>query len=247
MTDSILSVRNLTKHYGGLAANADVSFDVAVGNVHAIIGPNGAGKTTLISQLAGDTRPDFGSIHFAGRDITRLSAPARARAGIGRVFQVTSVMPSLSVQENVALGVLVHAGGGFTNPFKAALGSIAIREGVDAILQQMGLFDRRDVVASSLSHGERRQLEMGIAIAARPQLLLLDEPTAGMGREETTAMGQLILQLRQNHTIVLVEHDMDVVFLVSDKITVMSGGRPIATGRPKEIRQDAAARLAYLG
>jgi branched-chain amino acid transport system ATP-binding protein len=245
--DTLLSIRDLTKRFGGLVANSNVSFDVAAGSVHAIIGPNGAGKTTLISQLAGDLRPDAGSIHFAGDDITRLSAPARARAGISRIFQISSVMPTLSVRENVALGVIQRVTGGYTSPFRGALQSAVVRDEVDAILQQLNLLHRRETLANALSHGERRQLEMGIAIATRPKMLLLDEPTAGMGREETTAMGQLLLQLRGTHTIVLIEHDMDVVFAVSDKITVMAGGRPIATGRPAEVRQDPAVRLAYLG
>jgi branched-chain amino acid transport system ATP-binding protein len=245
--EPLLSIRDLTKRFGGLAANSNVSFDVAAGSVHAIIGPNGAGKTTLISQLAGDLRPDAGSIHFAGSDITRLSTPARAQAGIGRIFQISSVMPSLSVRENVALGVIRRVMEGFTSPFKGALQSAAVRDETDAILQQLNLLHRKEVSANALSHGERRQLEMGIAIATRPKLLLLDEPTAGMGREETTAMGHLLLQLKGTHTIVLIEHDMDVVFAVSDEITVMAGGKTIATGRPAEIRQDPAVRLAYLG
>ena len=247
MPEPMLAIRKLTKRFGGLAANADVTLDIAPGETRAIIGPNGAGKTTLLSQLAGELRPDEGTILFSGADITRLSPRERSLAGIARSFQITSIMPSLSVLENVVLGALSTQGRFLVNSWRPASRNAAAQGLARAALDQVGLLARAEFRASDISHGERRQLELAIALATRPRLLLLDEPTAGMGREESRRVIRLIEALKARLTIVLVEHDMDVVFSVSDKITVMAGGTPIATGTPDEIRGDARVREAYLG
>jgi branched-chain amino acid transport system ATP-binding protein len=247
MPEPMLAIRKLTKRFGGLAANADVTLDIAPGETRAIIGPNGAGKTTLLSQLAGELRPDEGTILFSGADITRLTPRERSLAGIARSFQITSIMPSLSVLENVVLGALSTQGRFLVNPWRPASRNAAAQGLARSALDQVGLSARAEFRASDISHGERRQLELAIALATRPRLLLLDEPTAGMGREESRRVIRLIEGLKSTLTIVLVEHDMDVVFSVSDKITVMAGGTPIATGTPDEIRGDPKVREAYLG
>ncbi len=247
MSEPMLAIRSLTKRFGGLAANADVSLEVAPGETRAIIGPNGAGKTTLLSQLAGELQPDEGSVLLAGTDITRFSPRERSLAGIARSFQITSIMPSLSVMENVVLGALSTERRFLVNPWRPAEANAAGMDLARAALDQVGLSARAGFRASEISHGERRQLELAIALATKPRLLLLDEPTAGMGREESRRVIRLIETLKATLTIVLVEHDMDVVFSVSDRITVMAGGTPIATGTPDEIRTDPKVREAYLG
>jgi branched-chain amino acid transport system ATP-binding protein len=239
----MLEVRGLTKRFGGLAANLGVDMTIEAGETRAVIGPNGAGKTTFLSQLAGELRPDEGTILFAGKDITRLSPRERSLAGIARSFQITSVMPSLTVFENVTLGALSTERRFLVSPWR----KLAARAEADEALSRVGLAARASVRASDLSHGERRQLELAIALATKPRLLLLDEPTAGMGREESRDVIRLLEQLKSAYTILLVEHDMDVVFQVSDRITVMAGGTPIATGTPDEIRGDSSVREAYLG
>jgi branched-chain amino acid transport system ATP-binding protein len=245
MRESLLSVKGLTKSFGALRACDGIDFDVEEGETHAVIGPNGAGKTTFISQLAGDLRPDAGVIRFAGEDITRLAAHARARRGFGRSFQITSVFPDFTALHNVALAVLAHSGRtGFWRPARSDPALIGpARE----LLEQVGLQDRSHVLAANLAHGEHRQLEVAMALATKPRLLLLDEPMAGMGIEESQRMIELLSRLKKAKTIILVEHDMDAVFRLADRISVLVYGRVIATGEPEQIRVNREVRKAYLG
>ncbi|MDB5372557.1 MAG: Amino acid/amide transporter ATP-binding protein 1, family [Belnapia sp.] len=244
--EPILEVAGLRKRFGGLAVTDDVSFAVAPGGIHAIIGPNGAGKTTLIHQLSGSLRPDAGRIRFAGRDVTSLPPQRRARLGLARSFQITSVIPGFPVLENVALAVQGRSGGSFRF-FRAAAGEARLNAVALAALDQVGLAGRAAALAGALSHGEKRQLELAMALAMQPKLLLLDEPLAGAGPEETTRLVALLSALKRHHTILLVEHDMQAVFALADRISVLVYGRIIATDAPDAIRADAAVRAAYLG
>jgi len=246
MAEPLLQVRGLRKRFGGLVATDGVDLDVAAGETVAVIGPNGAGKTTLIAQLSGDLAPDAGRIRFAGADITALPAPARSRLGLARSFQITSIFREFSALDNVALAVQAHAGHSFRF-WRPARAEAALREPARTVLEQVGLGARGDVPAGTLAHGEQRQLEIAMALATRPTLLLLDEPVAGMGLDESARMVQLLRTLRGRHTIVLVEHDMDVVFALADRISVMVDGRVIATGAPEAIRMNPEVRRAYLG
>ena len=246
MAEPLLSVRGLRKRFGGLVATDGVDLDVAEGETLAVIGPNGAGKTTLIAQLSGDLAPDAGTIRFAGEDVTALPAPARSRRGFARSFQITSIFREFSALDNVALAVQAHAGHSFRF-WRRAREERALREPARAVLAQVGLATRADVEAGALAHGEQRQLEIAMALASRPRLLLLDEPVAGMGIDESQRMVALLRTLRGRHTIVLVEHDMDVVFALADRISVMVYGRVIATGAPEAIRGNVEVRRAYLG
>ena len=246
MTDTLLEVRGLTKGFGGLIATDRVDLDVLAGETHAVIGPNGAGKTTLLAQLAGELPADAGTIHFAGRDVTGLSAAARSRLGLARSFQITSVFREFTALDNVALAVQAHAGHSFRF-WRPARSERALREPARATLETVGLGERAEVTAATLAHGEQRQLEIALALATAPRLLLLDEPTAGMGPDESQRMIRLLGSLKARHTILLVEHDMDAVFALADRISVMLYGRLIATGTPEEIRANAAVRQAYLG
>ena len=246
MAEPLLHVRGLRKRFGGLVATDGVDLDVAAGETVAVIGPNGAGKTTLIAQLSGDLAPDAGRIRFAGADVTALPAPARSRLGLARSFQITSIFREFSALDNVALAVQAHAGHSFRF-WRPARAEAALREPARAVLEQVGLGARGDVPAGTLAHGEQRQLEIAMALATRPTLLLLDEPVAGMGLDESARMVQLLRTLRGRHTIVLVEHDMDVVFALADRISVMVDGRVIATGAPEAIRMNPEVRRAYLG
>ncbi len=246
MAELFLAVRGLSKSFGGLRATDRVDLDVVRGETHAIIGPNGAGKTTLLSQLAGDLSVDAGTISFAGRDIAGLDAPARSRLGLARSFQITSIFRDFSALDNVALAVQAHSGHsfGFWRPARAER---ALREPAHAVLASVGLGERADVLAANLAHGEQRQLEIAMALATKPRLLLLDEPVAGMGLDETQRMIRFLGTLKELLTLVLVEHDMDAVFTLADRISVMVYGRIIATGTPAEIRANAEVRRAYLG
>ena len=246
MAEPLLTVRGLRKRFGGLVATDGVDLDVAEGETLAIIGPNGAGKTTLIGQLSGDLRPDAGTIRFAGTDITSLPAATRSHRGLARSFQITSIFRDFSALDNVALAVQARAGHSFRF-WRAARAESALREPARAILAQVGLGARGDVVAGTLAHGEQRQLEIAMALATRPRLLLLDEPVACMGLDESQRMVQLLRALRGHHTLVLVEHDMDVVFALADRISVLVYGQVIATGPPDAIRLNAEVRRAYLG
>ncbi len=246
MSGPFLEVRGLSKHFGALRACDGLDFDVAEGETHAIIGPNGAGKTTFIQQLSGELRPDAGQIRFAGEDITALSSPRRARKGLARSFQITSIYRDLSALDNVALAVQAHSGHSFRF-WRAAREDASLREPARAVLQQVGLDARAEVIAANLAHGEQRQLEIAMALATQPRLLLLDEPVAGMGTDESLRMIEFLATLKGEKTIVLVEHDMDAVFSLADRISVLVYGRIVATGTPAEIRANSEVRAAYLG
>jgi branched-chain amino acid transport system ATP-binding protein len=246
MAESLLEVHNLVKQFGALRATDGVSLDVRPGETHAIIGPNGAGKTTLIGQLSGDLRPDSGRIRFDGRDVTPLRAPARSHLGLARSFQITSVYRDFTALDNVALAVQAHAGHSYRF-WRPAVHESALREPARRILHEVGLSERAEVLAANLAHGEQRQLEIAMVLATRPRLMLLDEPVAGMGAEESQRMVQFLATLKGRQTIVLVEHDMDAVFSLADRISVLVYGRIIATGAPEEIRVNPEVRAAYLG
>jgi len=243
---TLLQVRGLTKRFGGLVATDTLDLDVDAGEVHAVIGPNGAGKTTLISQLAGALRPDAGRIRLAGEDVTGLSSHERVRRGIARSYQVTNVFRAFTALDNVALAVQAGDGSsfGFWRPVQRER---HLFDRARELLSQVGLAARGDVPAGALAHGEQRQLEVALALATRPKLLLLDEPMAGMGPDESSRMVTLIEGLRDRLTIVLIEHDMDAVFRLADRISVLVYGRVLATGTADAVRADAEVRRAYLG
>ena len=246
MTEPLLETRGLRKTFGALRATDHVDFDVRAGETHAVIGPNGAGKTTFIKQLSGELRPDSGRVRFAGEDITTLSVPRRSHKGLARSFQITSIYRDFSALDNVALAVQAHAGHSFRF-WRKAREDAALREPARAILDKVGLAARADVIAANLAHGEQRQLEIAMALATQPRLLLLDEPVAGMGTDESQRMIEFLAGLKGDKTIVLVEHDMDAVFSLADRISVLVYGLIIAPGTPAEIRANAGVRAAYLG
>jgi len=246
VADALLRIEGLTKRFGGVVASDGIMLDVAPGELHAVIGPNGAGKTTLISQLTGQLPPDAGKIQFAGLDITTLPTHRRSALGLARSFQITSLFLDLSVLDNVALAVQAHAGHSFRF-WRDARSETQLREPARAALKRAGLEMRADLAAASLSHGEHRQLEIAMALAGKPRMLLLDEPMAGLGPEESARMVELLRALKREHTILLVEHDMEAVFALADRITVLVYGRVIASGAPETIRKDAEVRRAYLG
>ena len=246
MSDALLSLRNLRKRFGGLAVTDDVSLDITPGEIHAVIGPNGAGKTTLINEISGVLPLDSGQILFEGRDITALSMPRRARLGLARSFQITSVIPAFTALENVALAVQAGAGSSFRF-LRPAASEEKLNAPAMVALDQVGIAGRAHTPAGAMSHGEKRQLELAIALATQPRLLLLDEPLAGAGPEETERLVGILRGLKQRYTIVLVEHDMQAVFAMADRISVLVYGRVIATGTPEAIRGNAEVRAAYLG
>ena len=246
MAEPLLRVEKLVRRFGGIVATDNVSLDVARGELHAIIGPNGAGKTTLISQLTGQLLPHSGSIRLAGRDITRVPAHRRSALGLARSFQITSLLPDFTVADNVALAAQAHDGHSFHFWGNARKVS-HLRRAAQHALDRVGLGHRADVVVSRLSHGEQRELELAVALATRPQLLLLDEPMAGLGVTESARMVKLLQELRREVSIVLVEHDMDAVFALADRITVLVYGRVIASGAPAAIRANEEVKRAYLG
>jgi len=246
VTEAILNVDNLSKRFGGVVASEAITFDVPVGQLHAVIGPNGAGKTTLIGQLVGEIVSDSGSIRFEGADITSLPTYRRSQLGLARSFQVTSLFSNFTALDNVALAVQAHSGHSFRF-WRDARRETELREPARGALERVGLGQRGDVLVSSLSHGEHRQLEIAMALATRPRMLLLDEPMAGMGPEETTRMVALLRELKRDLTILLIEHDMEAVFALADCITVLVYGRIIASGAPEAIRANAEVREAYLG
>ena len=242
----MLELRNVSKHFGGVIATDDVTLDVKQGEVHALIGPNGAGKTTLIAQVAGDLGSDRGAILFEGADITRAPQHQRVRAGLARSYQITSIFKRLSVLDNLALAVQARSGSSFSF-WRPVAAEAALVEEARAIAAEIGLSGREAAVAATLAHGEQRALEVGLALATRPRLVLLDEPTAGMGPEESQTMISLIERIRAQVAVLLVEHDMDAVFRLADRISVLVSGRVIATGAPEAIRAHAEVRKAYLG
>ena len=246
MAEAILATEGLVKRFGGLVATDRLSLEVAPGEVHAIIGPNGAGKTTLVAQIAGELRPDAGTIRFLGEDITQMPAHQRSLKGLARSFQITSIFQEFTALDNVALAVQAHDGHSFRF-WTPARHDPALTGPALAMLEQVGLEARAGVQASHLAHGEKRALEIAMALAARPRLLLLDEPTAGMGTDDSGRMVKMLARLKGTVTILLIEHDMDAVFALADRITVLVYGRAIATGAPAAIRDNPEVRQAYLG
>ena len=246
MRGALLEVEGLSKRFRGVTASDNVQFDVREGELHAIIGPNGAGKTTLINQLAGEILPDSGCIKFAGRDITVLPTYRRSALGLARSFQITSLFLDFTALDNVALAVQAHAGHSFRF-WRNARRDRQLREPALAALKRVGLEGRRDILVSRLSHGEQRQLELAMALATEPRLLLLDEPMAGLGPKESHHMVALLRELKGAVTILLIEHDMETVFSLAHRITVLVEGRAIASGAPATIRANPEVRRAYLG
>jgi len=246
MNDILLRAEGITKRYGGILACDGVNIELRAGETHAVIGPNGAGKTTLLAQLGGEIMPDAGRIHLGEHDVTRLHAPARAALGLGRSFQITSVFREFTALQNVALAVQAHDGHSFRF-WRKARTDAALIEPARAMLERLGLTGRAAVPAALLSHGEQRQLELAMALATKPRVLLLDEPMAGMGAADSERMTRLLATLKNEAALLLVEHDMDAVFSLADRITVMTYGRVIATGTPAEIRSNQTVRDAYLG
>ncbi|MFP4273956.1 MAG: ABC transporter ATP-binding protein [Paracoccaceae bacterium] len=243
---AILDIKGLNKSFGGIKATDDVNLSVEPNELHAIIGPNGAGKTTLISQLSGMQRPDSGRILFKGQDITATPAHRRARLGITRSFQITSLVMDMSVLDNVALAVQARQGHSFRF-LRNARRIESLRDEALGYLRQVGLNDRADRPTLNLSHGEHRLMEIAIALASEAELMLLDEPMAGLGPEESAQLVAFLKTLKGKRTILLIEHDMDAVFALADRISVLVYGHVIATGAPDEIRGNDDVRHAYLG
>ena len=246
MADALLKVEGLTKRFGGVVASDNVALDVVPGELQAIIGPNGAGKTTLIGQLTGEIVPNAGRIVFDGQDITAHPVYDRSLLGLARSFQITSLFPNFTALENVALAVQAHAGHSF-HFWRDARKEPELREPARAALERVGIAHRADAVVASMSHGEHRQIELAMALATGPRMLLLDEPMAGLGPDESARMVKTLRELKQELTILLVEHDMEAVFALADRITVLVYGRVIASGDPASIRANAEVRQAYLG
>ncbi len=246
MTEAVLSARGLTRHFGGLVANQDVNLDLEVGVLHALLGPNGAGKSTCINMLSGDLAPTRGTIHYRGQDITRLTAYQRSRVGIGRSYQRTNIFPQFSALENCRLAAQSRN----QRPWRIFTDALRLGDTVErarAALAEAGLAMRENVVAGTLSHGEQRQLEIAMVLATDAQVLLLDEPLAGMGSDESAQMVELLNGLKKTRAILLVEHDMDAVFAVADRITVMVNGVVLESGSPEQIRSSPQVQEAYLG
>jgi branched-chain amino acid transport system ATP-binding protein len=241
-----LQLKSLAKNYGALKVTDDVSLDIAAGELHAIIGPNGAGKTTLIHQISGLARPDSGRILFHGEDVTELPMHERARRGLVRSFQITSILPRFSALENVALALQAYSGSSFRFFGNAAVEK-PLNDAAMVLLARFGLAARAATPAGLMSHGEKRQLELAIALAARPKLLLLDEPLAGTSHDESHRLIATLQELRRELPIVLIEHDMDAVFALADRVSVLVYGRIIASGSPQSVRDNAEVRAAYLG
>ncbi|HUC48541.1 MAG TPA: ABC transporter ATP-binding protein [Xanthobacteraceae bacterium] len=246
MPEALLATRQLRKRFGGLVATDDVSVEILPGEIHAVIGPNGAGKTTLIAQLAGDLQPDSGAILFAGQDVTGLTAADRVRRGLARSFQITNVFREFSALDNVSLAVQASAGHSF-HFWRSARRDPALREPAETLLAELGLSARLGVAAGNLSHSEKRTLEIAMVLASKPRLVLLDEPLAGMAPEDSKRMVQRLAALKGKVTILLIEHDMDAVFALADRLTVLVYGRAIATGTPDVVRANEAVQRAYFG
>lgn len=246
MTDPVLEIRKLTKRFGALTVSDGIDFDLRPGEIHALIGPNGAGKSTLIKQICGELHPESGAILFSGRDLAGEGPVARARRGLARTFQVSSVAPEFTALQNVVLAVQGASGATFRF-LRPALGDTALTGPARAFMERVGLSGRENVPASILSHGERRRLELAMALAMEPRVFLLDEPMAGLGPEGSQEMTAILSDLRHEAPILLVEHDMDAVFTLADRISVLVYGRIIATGTVDEIRANAEVQSAYLG
>jgi branched-chain amino acid transport system ATP-binding protein len=242
----MLEIHDLVKRFGGLTATDHANLSIRAGEVHALIGPNGAGKTTLIQQISGALQPDAGRLLFDGADVTRTPMHARVSRGLARSYQITNVYKNFSVLDNVALSVQARSGSSMSF-FRPAIDERRVFEEARHVLDRVGLSHRSAEQALHLAHGEQRQLELALALATRPKLLLLDEPMAGMGPDESEAMSTLLEKLRADVTLLLVEHDMNAVFRLADRISVLVYGRIVATGTPDEIRRDPEVRKAYLG
>ena len=246
MTDALLKIEGVTKRFGGVVASDGVTLDVTRGELHAIIGPNGAGKTTLIGQLTGEIVSDAGRIQFDGQDITAMPVYDRSLIGLARSFQITSLFPHFTALDNVALAVQAHAGHSFQF-WRPAHTEPELREPARLALDRVGLGHRANTPVTSMSHGEHRQLELAMALASKPSMLLLDEPMAGLGPDESGRMVKTLRELKRELTILLIEHDMEAVFALADRISVLVYGRVIASGTPAEIRANTEVRQAYLG
>ncbi len=246
MTKAILSVRDLCKSFGALKATDHVNLDLCTGEIHALIGPNGAGKSTLIQQIAGGMAPDSGSVHFLGQDVTQLSTPKRAQLGLARTFQISALAMEDTVLQNAMLGALGAQGHVFRF-FGAASKDRALREVAKTMLERVGLADMAGARTSDLSHGQRRQLEVAVALTLKPRAFVMDEPMAGLGAEGSARLTEFLSDLRQEAPILLVEHDMDAVFALADRISVLVYGQIIATGSVADIRAHPDVRRAYLG
>ncbi len=246
MTDILLETRHLFKHFGGIYATEDINLQIESGSIHAVIGPNGAGKTTLLAQLSGQLRSDSGSILYDGEDITHLGMDKRAHRGLARSFQITSVILPMTLLENVMLAVQARQGHSF-HFWRPVRKDRAMRDEAMVALERVGLQDRAGLAAAQVSHGEQRQLEVAMALGMRPRLLLLDEPTAGMSKEETGRMIELLKHLKGDGTLLMVEHDMDAVFTLADQLSVLVDGRIIATDTVEAIRANTEVQRAYLG
>jgi len=246
MTPPLLAVRGLVKRFGGVVATDHVDLDVRGGEVHALIGPNGAGKTTLVAQLAGQLRSDAGQVAFEGTDITRLSAHRRARRGLVRSFQITRLFRSFTVREQLALAAMAVDGANL-DPWRRASDVRAAQARADELLDALGLAGQAGLAIDALSHGERRALEVGLALASRPRLVLLDEPMAGLGPEESQRMEALIGRLRREASLLLIEHDVQAVFRLADRVSVLVNGAIVASDTPQAVRHDARVIDAYLG
>ncbi|SHK97191.1 amino acid/amide ABC transporter ATP-binding protein 1, HAAT family [Roseovarius marisflavi] len=246
MTSPLLDIRGISKSFGAIRASEDVSLTLMRGEIHALIGPNGAGKSTLIKQIAGNLKPDSGSIWFDGRDVTSLDTVARAQAGLGRTFQISSLAMEMSVLQNAVLGALGKRGR-VMRFWRDVMRDAALLQVAHAALSEVGLAAAVGTRVADLSHGQRRQLEVAVALTQSPKAFLMDEPMAGLGGEGTARLTPFLDGLRHRAPILLVEHDMDAVFALADRISVLVYGRIIATGKPDAIRQNAEVREAYLG
>ena len=242
----MLELRRVSKRFVGVVATDDVTLEVKTGEVHALIGPNGAGKTTLISQISGTLPSDRGEIRFDGRDITHARPHERVKLGLARSYQITSIFRRFTVLDNLALAVQARSGSSFSF-WRPVSRETALTDEARSIAEEVGLQERRNALAATLAHGEQRTLEVGLALATRPKLVLLDEPLAGMGPEEAQRMIALIDRIRSHVTVLLVEHDMDAVFRLANRISVLVNGRLIASGAPETIKADEQVRKAYLG
>jgi branched-chain amino acid transport system ATP-binding protein len=244
--DSVLSVEGISKSFGALKASDNISLDLKRGEIHALIGPNGAGKSTLIKQIAGGLKPDFGTIHFRGQDISTLTTAQRARLGLGRTFQISALAMDYTVLQNVVLGAVGQSGRVFRF-FRPVMKDAVLLEHAHQALARVGLEDHAEVITAELSHGQRRQLEVAVALTLAPKAFIMDEPMAGMGAEGSRTLTTFLQELKSEAPILLVEHDMDAVFALADRISVLVYGQIIATGKVADIRADPAVREAYLG
>ncbi|MDH3807171.1 MAG: ABC transporter ATP-binding protein [Desulfuromonadales bacterium] len=246
MAEPLLRIESLCKSFGAVKACHDLSLEIHAGEIHALIGPNGAGKTTLLNQIAGDLTPDSGQVFLAGQEITHLPLYRRAPLGLARSYQITSVFANLSVEENMLLAIQAHHGHSFRFWGRGLKDPQLLAE-LGPAIETVGLSERAETIAGNLSHGEKKQLEVGMALSCKPQLLLLDEPMAGMGPGGSIELSKLIHKLKKEMTILLVEHDMEAIFSLADRITVLVYGEVVATGSVEEIRSNPAVRQAYLG